>query len=310
MPNLKDIKLRIKSIKNTEKITQAMKMVAAAKVKKAENAVKASRPYTEAIIAAFKKVYASNPSFSESDIKAKHAIENYPVLLSNREVSTVGILAISSNKGLAGAYNASIVRKTISRIKDLKEKGLNVKLFIIGQKGINGLKAFAKKEDIEIVETYTNMPAIPTAQSANVIVEDLAHSFVEGQIDRIEIITTKFKSMLSFVPEIWQVLPIKEDDTPKESSEEKMPQAEMIFEPSVEEVLQNIVPQYLSNSVYQACMEACASELASRMSAMSNATKNAEEMISTLTIDYNKARQASITQEILEVVSGANALEG
>lgn len=307
MPNLKDIKLRIKSINNTQKITQAMKMVAAAKVKKAENAVKASRPYTKAIVAAFKKVYASNPSFSESDVKTAHAIENYPVLLTERDINTVGILSISSNKGLAGAYNASIVRKTIARIKELKQKGLDVKLFVIGQKGFNGLKSFVEKENIEIVQSYTNLPAIPTAGTASVITEDLAHSFVKGDIDKIEIITTEFKSMLTFVPANWQILPVKIDDAPEEVTGA---QAEMIFEPSVEEVLQKIVPQYLSNSVYQACMEACASELASRMSAMSNATKNAEEMISSLTIEYNKARQASITQEILEVVSGANALDG
>lgn len=307
MPNLKDIKLRIKSIKNTQKITQAMKMVAAAKVKKAESAVKASRPYTESIVAAFKKVYSSNPSFSDSDVTTDKAIENYPALLAKRDVKTVGILAITSNKGLAGAYNASIVRKTIARIKDLKAKGLGVKLFVIGQKGASGLRAFVEKEEIEVVQKYTNLPAILTAGVAQIITEDMAQSFVGGDIDRIEVITTKFKSMLSFVPEIWQILPIKVDDAPEEK---KSIQAEMIFEPSVEEVLQKIVPQYLSNSVYQACMEASASELASRMTAMSNATTNAEDMISTLTIDYNKARQAAITQELLEVVSGANALDG
>ena len=158
MPNLKDIKLRIKSIKNTQKITQAMKMVAAAKVKKAENAVKASRPFSEAIKSVFKKVYNSAKSTSQDGIKSEVAIENYPVLLSSREIKTVGILAITSNKGLAGAYNANIVRKTIARVKELKEQNLEVKLFIIGQKGVNGLKDFVRKNDITVVNTYTKMP--------------------------------------------------------------------------------------------------------------------------------------------------------
>lgn len=147
MPNLKDIKLRIKSIKNTQKITQAMKMVAAAKVKKAENAVKASRPFSQAIKAVFNKVYSSVSP--QNSVKTTVAIENYPVLLSDRKIKTVGILAMTSNKGLAGAYNANIVRKTIARIKELKEENLEVKLFVIGQKGITGLKILLENKTLK-----------------------------------------------------------------------------------------------------------------------------------------------------------------
>jgi F-type H+-transporting ATPase subunit gamma len=314
MPNLKDIKLRIKSIKNTQKITQAMKMVAAAKVKKAENAVKASRPFSEAIKSVFKKVYNSAKSTSQDGIKSEVAIENYPVLLSSREVKTVGILAITSNKGLAGAYNANIVRKTIARVKELKEQNIEVKLFIIGQKGVNGLKDFVRKNDINVVNTYTKMPQNVTVGATNLIIEEMAEHFVSESIDSIEVITTKFKSMLSFVPEIIGVLPVKVEAEPAKEILQELGDAplhpEMLFEPSAEDVLKKIVPQYLSNSVYQACLEAQASELASRMTAMSNATTNAEDMIRILTIDYNKARQGAITQELLEVVSGANALGG
>ena len=314
MPNLKDIKLRIKSIKNTQKITQAMKMVAAAKVKKAENAVRASRPFSQAIKSVFIKVYNSAKSTPQNGAKPTLAIENYPVLLSNRQIKTVGILAITSNKGLAGAYNANIVRKTIARIKEIKEENLEVKLFIIGQKGINGLKDFVKKNDIEIANTYAKLPQNITIGATNLITEELAEHFVSESIDSIEVITTKFKSMLSFIPEVIQVLPVKVEKEIKEVPHQELGDAplhsEMLFEPSAEEVLKKIVPQYLSNSIYQACLEAQASELASRMTAMSNATTNAEDMIRILTIDYNKARQGAITQELLEVVSGANALNG
>ncbi len=313
MPNLKDIKLRIKSIKNTQKITQAMKMVAAAKVKKAENAVKSSRPFAQAIKTVFDKVYLSVQSFPNSENNFQQAIDNYPVLLTERPVKTVGMLVVTSNKGLAGAYNANVVRKTIARVKELKEQGIAVKLFIIGQKGVNGLKDFVKKGNAEVLNTYTKLPAMITVGATNCIIEEIAEHYVSGDIDSIEIVTTKFKSMLSFVPEIINVLPVKVEkehkEVPVELGDSPL-HSEMIFEPSAEEVLKKIVPLYLSNSIYQACLEAQASELASRMSAMSNATTNAEDMIRILTIDYNKARQGAITQELLEVVSGANALGG
>lgn len=314
MPNLKDIKLRIKSIKNTQKITQAMKMVAAAKVKKAENAVKAARPFSQAIKEVFDKVYTSAKAEPTDGVKSKVAIENYPVLLSEREIKTVGILVITSNKGLAGAYNANIVRKAIARVKELTAQNIEAKLFIMGQKGVNGLKDFTQKNNIEVVHTYTKLPAMVTVGLTNMIIEEMAEHFVDGSIDSIEVITTKFKSMLSFVPELIQVLPVKVIEPEVKELPAELGNAplhpEMLFEPSAEAVLSKIVPLYLSNSVYQACLEAQASELASRMSAMSNATTNAEDMIRILTIDYNKARQGAITQELLEVVSGANALEG
>jgi F-type H+-transporting ATPase subunit gamma len=306
MPNLKDIKLRIKSIKNTQKITQAMK--------KAENAVKASRPFSDAIKSVFKKVYNSAKSTSQNGAKPLLAIENYPALLASRPIKTVGILAITSNKGLAGAYNANIVRKTIARIKELHEQNLEVKLFVIGQKGINGLKDFVRKNDINVVNTYAKLPQNITVAATNMIIEEMAEHFVSESIDSIEVITTKFKSMLSFVPEVVEILPVKVEKEPAKEVKEELGNAplhaEMLFEPSAEDVLKKIVPLYLSNSVYQACLEAQASELASRMTAMSNATTNAEDMIHILTIDYNKARQGAITQELLEVVSGANALGG
>ena len=302
MASLRDIRRRIKSIKNTQKITQAMRMVAAAKVRRAENKVKAARPFSNELVNAFQRLLATNPDVQDTSIRTAKAIDNYPALLSRRELKTVGLLIITSDKGLAGAYNANVVRKAIARVRELERDDIRVKLFVVGLKGVNALK----RAHVDIEETYVRMPSTPTVGEANVIGEDIAEYFVRGDIDRIEIITTRFKSMLSFEVQLWQLLPvlIPVEETEKE---EKI-RSEMVFEPSPESVLQKIVPLYVSNRIYQALIEASASELAARMASMASATTNAGDMIQYLTVIYNKARQAAITQEILEVVSGSDAL--
>ena len=312
MASLRDIKSRIKSIKNTQKITQAMKMVAAAKVKKAENKVKESRPFSAELARSFKILMKAKPQIANSNIKTSKAIENYPVLLEEREIKSVGILVVTSDKGLAGAYNANVIRRAANRVKELLGEGKDVKVNIVGSKGIIALKRELARTNAEIVRTYSKLPAIPTAGSASVIAEDLAELFVERKIDKIEIITTKFRSMLSYRVEVWDILPVVFDAELEEKQDTKpeIPKPIMIFEPTTEAVLQKIVPLYVSNSVYQALVEAAASELAARMQAMGNATTNANDMIQRLTIVYNKSRQASITQEIMEVVGGAEALRG
>lgn len=307
MPNLKDIKSRIQSVENTKKITRAMKMVAAAKVKKAENNVKASRPFSDELIRAFKKLLVAVSDYSGYGLKVKLPIENYPVLLKKREVKTAGILVITSNKGLAGAYNANIIRNALKHVQEYKSNGIATKMFIVGQKGVAALKRKSAEFGFEIVQTYIKVANEISASGAEEIAQDLADNFVSGQIDSIEIFTTKFKNMMSYSAEKWDLLPIK-----VEQDEEKPVEVNpvMIFEPDEQSLLQKIVPLYITNTIYQSLLEAQASELASRMTAMSAASNNAEEMIRILTIDYNKARQSAITQEILEVVSGADALKG
>lgn len=307
MPNLKDIKSRIQSVENTKKITRAMKMVAAARVKKAENSVKAARPFSDELIKAFKKLLGATSDYSSDGVKFKIAIENYPELLKRREVKTKGILVITSNKGLAGAYNANIVRNVIKQIQEYKDQGITSKLFIVGQKGISALKRRATEVGVDIIHTYTQVANEISAAGAENVAQDLAENYVSGNIDSIDIFTTKFKNMMSYSAEKWDLLPINIEGT-KEESVGLEPT--MIFEPSDKSILQKIVPLYITNTIYQALLEAQASELASRMTAMSAASNNAEEMIRILTIDYNKARQAAITQELLEVVSGADALKG
>lgn len=305
MPNLKDIKSRIASVENTKKITRAMKMVAASKVKKAENTVKAGRPFSDELIVAFQRLLSNVGEYSSVGLKIKLAIDNYPELLKKRHIDTIGLLVITSNKGLAGAYNANIVREALRKIKEYNEQGLKVKLFIVGLKGISALKRRAEDYDFEIVKTYTKVANNVTSSGSNAIAEDLAQAFINDGIDSIEVITTKFQNMMSYRVEDWQILPITVEKEQHHSIEPTM-----IFEPSEHSILQKVVPLYVTNTIFQALLEAQASELASRMTAMSAAAKNAEDVIRTLTIDYNKARQTAITQEILEVISGADALKG
>lgn len=311
MPNLKDIKSRIQSVENTKKITRAMKMVAAARVKRAENNVKASRPFSTELIKMFKKLLSATGSYLGEGQTFKLSIENYPELLKQREVKTAGILVITSNKGLAGAYNANIVRMVLKRIQEYKEKGINSKLFLVGQKGISSLKRKVDSPDTTILKTYTQIANEISAIGAEDIAQDIAESIISREIDSIEIFTTRFKNMMSYSAEKWDLLPLNLQNAEGEEEEAHTGiEPVMLFEPSEASILQKIVPLYITNTIYQSLLEAQASELASRMTAMSAASNNAEEMIRILTIDYNKARQWAITQEILEVVSGADALKG
>lgn len=310
MANLKDIKSRIQSVESTKKITRAMKMVAAAKVKKAESTVKMSRPFTAELNTMFKKLLNSVGAYSDTTLKIKSAIDNYPSLLQVREVKTAGLLVITSNKGLAGAYNANIIKKTIQTIKDYNDNGIKAILFIVGQKGISSLKRRCKNFDCEIAKTYNAIANNPTGEGANIVVSDLADYFVAQKIDKIEIITTRFKNMMSYFIENWEVLPLKGIHDDYERLHDNIIEPLMEFTPDMHHILQKVVPMYIANIIYQALLEAQASELASRMTAMSAATSNAEKMLKELSTEYNKSRQFAITQEIIEVVSGANAQIG
>ncbi len=307
MGNLKDIKNRIQSIESTKKITRAMKMVAAAKVKKSETAVKASRPYTKELVSMFQKLFNSVEEFSKETLKIKYAIDDYPDLLKVRDVKTVGILVITSNKGLAGAYNANVVRDTLKRINSYKEQGIAVRLFIAGQKGISALRKKCLQIGCPIEKKYYSAVDTPSPIEARDIAEDMAEYFVRGDIDKIEIVTTRFKNMMSYFVEDWQVLPVTGVVDVHERHNDNVLDPLMEFLPDKHHILQKVVPMYMTNIFYQALLEAQASELASRMTAMSAATSNAEKMIHELSVEYNKTRQFAITQEIIEVVSGANA---
>lgn len=304
MANLKNIKTRINSITSTQKITRAMKMVASAKVKKTENRVKASRPFTYELTKMFYRAIDGVKDIDTKGMKFEEPINNYPVLLKEREIKTVGLLVVTSNKGLSGAFNANLVRYTLKKVREYKEQGIKTRLFIVGQKGFGSLKRVKDSVGFEIAQTYLNFPESPNSSCATVIADDMAGEFVDGKIDSMEIITTRFKNMMSYSVESWDILPL--DDVEYDFKQEES--CEILVEPDMPTILAELVPLYISNIIYQSLLESVASELASRMTAMSAACNNAEEMIRTLTIDYNKARQAQITQELIEIVGGADSI--
>ncbi len=303
MANLKKIRTRINSIISTQKITRAMKMVASAKVKKFENKVKASRPFTFELEKMFYRLLHSINEIDTKQTQFKEPINNFPVLLKEREIKNVGLLVITSNKGLSGAFNANLVRYTLKTISDYKEKNINCELFIIGQKGYSALKRAEDEYGFKITQTYLNFSEAPTSSQARLAAADMARSFVNGDIDSMEIITTRFRNMMSYSVEKWDILPLDEIDF--EYTKEEF--TDMEIEPGLSSVLSELVPLFISSIIFQAMLESVASELASRMTAMSAACNNAEEMIQKLTIEYNKARQAMITQELTEIVGGSIA---
>lgn len=308
MANLKDIKTRIQSVQNTKKITRAMKMVAAAKVKRAETTVKAARPFADELLVMFRRMLSAvNGEYSLENLHVEKAIDNYPVLLEKRDIKSVGLVVMTSNKGLAGAYNANIIRRTLAMVDEYNEKGLAVKLFVVGQKGVGGLKRKITNKNCEIAKTYLSVANNVTSTGALLVAEDLAEFFVDNKIDKIEVLTTRFKNMMSYSVQNWEILPLSPEIEERDGKGGIDPL--MLFEPNVHGILQSLVPMFITNIIYQALLEAQASELASRMTAMSAASNNAEEMIRLLSIDYNKARQWAITQELVEIVSGANALK-
>ena len=301
MANLKGIRNRINSIKSTQKITRAMKMVASAKVKKFENRVKASRPFMYELEKLFYRLLHSVDKIEAKTVKFKEPIYNFPVLLTERKINNVGLLVISSNKGLAGAFNANLVRYTIKTIEMYKEKGIGCELYIIGQKGYAPLKRLEKELGFKIVQKYTGFGENPTSSQALFVAGDMAKSFVNGNIDSMEIITTRFKNMMSYSVEKWDILPL--DEIEEDYKNEEF--TDMEVEPGLSSVLSELVPLFISSIIFQAMLESSASELASRMTAMSSACNNADEMINKLTIEYNKVRQSVITQELTEIVGGA-----
>jgi F-type H+-transporting ATPase subunit gamma len=300
--NAREIRARIKSIKNTEKITRAMQMVAAAKVRRARERVEAAQPFARAIADVFRQVASQVPSG-----------EYRSPLLESRPVKRVALVVVTSDRGLAGGYNANVIRAAVNRHRYWRTEGAEIKLIIVGTKGIQ----FFRHSNFDVVARYQHLPQIPTFTEAAEIAGEARKHFEDGNVDLVELVYTNFRSMVSLVPTTSTLLPAtvppsggaadsgvvgKAGEAPKGVS------AQYIFEPSPDVVMDAIIPKYLETVVYQALLESAASELASKMTAMSAASKNAKELAAALSLVYNKARQASITQEILEVVGGASAL--
>jgi len=312
MPNLKDIRRRIKSVTSTKKITQAMRMVAAAKVKRAENRVKAARPYSEELRSVFSGV------FNEMRNHLQRLSESrYMELFRPRPVKYLGLIVYTSDRGLCGGYNSAVIRQAFRLEREIRQRGLIPKFFLVGNKAI---QAFGRYSKAEVLGTLSNMTAAPTVEDANIIAETMMKAYLDEKIDTIDVLSMHFKSMISYKLQVTPVIPVRSfinwepdlipvlADMPNHVPANQI-KPELLLEPSPVSTLDRLVPMYMSNMFYTLLLEASASELAARMTAMSNATNNAGEMITRLTIQYNKLRQAAITQEILEIVGGAEALK-
>ncbi len=313
MPNLKTIRDRIKSVKNTRKITEAMRLVAAAKVRRAQEQVEATRPFADRLAQVFYGL--------QTRLKFEDA--NLP-LLQQREVKNVGLVVISADRGLCGGYNSNIIRRAENRAKELKASGIGYQMILIGRKATQ----YFQRRDYPIDSTFIGLEQIPTSEEASKIADQALSLFLSEEVDKVELVYTKFVSLVSSRPVTQTLLPLDPEGLDKEdemfrlttrggqfqvereavqTEQVQLPQ-DMIFEQDPVQILDALLPLYLNNQLLRALQDSAASELAARMTAMNNASDNASELVKTLTLDYNKARQAAITQEILEVVGGAAAL--
>lgn len=315
MANLKFIRDRIKSVKNTKKITEAMRLVASAKVRRAQEQVLATRPFADRLA---QVLYGLQARLKSEDVDLP--------LLKGRDVQTVGLLVISGDRGLCGGYNSNIIKRAEQRARELQAEGLNYRFVLVGRKAIQ----YFQRRNQPIGATFSGLDQIPTAAEASKISDEILSLFLSESVDRVELVYTKFVSLVSSRPVTQTLLPL--DPQGLESADDEifrltsrsgafeverqkitgerppLPQ-DMIFEQDPVQILNALLPLYLNNQLLRALQESAASELAARMTAMNNASENASELIKTLTLTYNKARQSAITQEILEVVSGANALK-
>lgn len=315
MANLKAIRDRIQSVQNTQKITEAMRLVAAARVRRAQEQVTSTRPFADRLAQVLYGLQA-RLRFEEADLP----------LLRRREVRKVGLLVVSGDRGLCGGFNNNVIRRAEDRARELQKDGTEYTFVLVGRKAIQ----YFQRRDQPIDETYSGLEQIPTAAEASKIADELLSLFLSEDVDRVELVYTRFVSLVSSRPVIQTLLPLDpqgletsddeifrlttregrfqvEREKVKTAQLQAMP-PDMIFEQNPVQILDALLPLYLNNQLLRALQESAASELAARMTAMNNASDNASELIGSLTLSYNKARQAAITQEILEVVGGAEAL--
>jgi F-type H+-transporting ATPase subunit gamma len=305
MASQKEVKSRIASIANIQKITRAMEMVAAARLRRSEQRIADLRPYSEGM----RKL---------TRIASAHAggVPRVPVLAERENVQKVGLVLVTGDRGLAGAFNSNIIREGMRSAARVREEGAEPSFSVVGRKGVSAL-TFRKQE---LAGEYVGFTDRPSFADAREIGEALTARYVDEEVDRVELVYNRFVSPLTQY--VWRqtLLPLQqaevvgegaeeeEEATTEDESEGSQSRSEWVFEPEAEELLGRLIPEYVTISVYRALLESAASELGARMTAMRNAAENAESINDELTLEMNRARQAEITQQILEVVGGAEAL--
>ena len=285
MQNTKEVKRRIKSVENTRQITKTMEMVATSKLKKATDRVRAAKPYGDALDVVVRSLYA--PEF----------VERFPLLRQPEKIGKTALVLMTANRGLCGGFNANLIRETRILRETLMEEGQSPELHCVGRKGI----AFFRFRGVDLASQNTDVGDLPTVEDAEAIVSPLLERFETGELDQVLLVSAEFRSALSTPPRVTELLPIR---PPKGA----VSADSYILSPGAEVILTRLLPAFLRNTAYRALVENAAAEQGARRTAMKNATDNAGDMLETLTRNYNRARQAQITQEISEIVGGAEGL--
>lgn len=283
----RELKGRIKSVENTRKITRTMEMVATSKMKRAVDRVVAAKPYARALAEVISSLYS--PELAE----------RFPLLRQPAAERTAALVLLTSNRGLAGAFNANLIKEARATLARLEAAGTQVELHVVGKKGLGYFRYVGRA----VAVPRTDITDRPTAQDAASLVDALMQRFIDGGLDAVYVIGSRFNSVLSTPPTTDRVLPVA---PPAAAGGQK----DYLLFPSAEAILTELLPSYVRNAVYRALVETVAAEQAARRTAMKNATDNAGEMLTSLRRTYNRARQAQITQEIAEIVGGAAALQG
>jgi F-type H+-transporting ATPase subunit gamma len=307
MANLKDIRGRIASVKNIRKITRAMEMVAAARLRRAEQRIEHLRPYADAL-----------RRMTARAAQAADNIPNLPILQEKDEVKTVGVLLITGDRGLAGPFNSQIIRAGNRRLRELENDGKEVLWYAVGRRGVSSLKF----RNFDLDASWTGFTDRPSFADARAVADGLASAYIDDKVDRVEVFYNGYISPVNQEVRHETLLPLQQADVIADDDEQDDAEngdgengdehihdrALWIYEPDPEEILARLVPDYVEISIYRAMLESTASEHGARMSAMRSASDNAADLIDDLTLAANRQRQAEITQEIMEVVAGAEGL--
>ncbi len=288
MAKSRDIYRRMKSVDNTRKITRTMEMVATAKLRQAQTRVIEARPYSTQLIEMIGRL--TTPELADLQ----------PLLRQPDKVKKAAVILLTSNRGLCGGFNSNLIRTAINELDELEKAGVETEFHVYGNKGIS----YFRFRGVEMVTERNDLGDPPTVDDALVIISDLAQRFIEGELDAVRLVSAEFRNMVSTPPAVIRILPVGVGE------QAAGPQPYYILSPSAREILDHLLPLYVTNSTFSGLLETMAAEQAARRTAMKAATDNAEEFLDKLRRTYNRARQAEITNQIAEIIGGADALEG
>jgi F-type H+-transporting ATPase subunit gamma len=295
MASVQDLKRRIRSIRNTRKITKAMELVASARLRRAQARIEAMRPYADRMM-----------ELMIGTSRASSSVRGLPLLQRRDDVQAVAILPLTGDRGLAGAFNAQVLRLAFALGRRLETEGVRVRWLVAGRKGASTIR-FRR---LDLVQAWTGFSDRPAYTDAQALAHKVAELYVDGEVDRVVVVYNRFVSPLvqEVVEQDLLPIPMHVLEADEEDERHRALLGDFIYEPEPEQILERLLPVYVETELYRALLESAASEQGARMTAMRNASKNAGELIDSLTLAMNRARQAEITQEILEVVAGADAL--